>query len=90
MVVDVMHILNYAVTHVVDIPALTLIHAIQYLVEFFFRVVTVVFSPVLARLAPQNHQLPLRTTQGSKVGDLHDHRSTVQQFRERKTSEEEE
>lgn len=36
------------------------------------------FFPDWAILAPQHHKLPVTTTQSSKVGDLHYHRSATQ------------
>lgn len=54
---------------------LTLVHAVEYLVEFLLGVLTVMLLPALSGLAPQDHQLPLFPPQGSKVGDLHNHRT---------------
>lgn len=54
--------------------SLTLVHAIEDLVELLLGVFTVVLPPALPRLAPQDDQLPLRPPQGREVGDLHDHR----------------
>lgn len=54
---------------------LTLIHAIEYLVEFLLGVFTVVFLPAFSCLTPQDHQLPLIPPQGSKVGNFYNHRT---------------
>lgn len=53
----------------------TLIHAIEYLVQFLLSEVTVVFSPVLPGFTPQDDQLPLCASQSCKMWDLHNHRS---------------
>lgn len=54
---------------------LTLVHAVQDQVELLLRVLAVMLLPALPSLTPQDHQLPLLPPQGSKVGDLHDHRA---------------
>lgn len=53
----------------------TFVHAVEYQVEFLLRVFTVMLLPALSCLTPQNHQLPLFPPQGSKVGNLHNHRT---------------
>lgn len=57
----------------------TLIHAIEYLVQFLLSEVTVVFSPVLPSFTPQDDQLPLCASQSCKMWDLHNHRSKRRQ-----------
>lgn len=54
---------------------LTLIHAVEDLVELLLGVLTVVLLPALSSLTPEDHQLPLLPPEGSEVGDLHDHRT---------------
>lgn len=57
----------------------TLIHAIEYLVQFLLSEVTVVLSPVLPSFTPQDDQLPLCASQSGKVWNLHNHRSERRQ-----------
>lgn len=54
-----------------DHQRLTLIHAVEYLVEFLLGVFTVMLLPTFSSLAPQDHQFPLFPPEGSEVGDLH-------------------
>lgn len=54
---------------------LTLVYAVEYPVEFLFVMFTVMLLPAFSSLTPQNHQLPLFPSKGSKVGDLHNDRT---------------
>lgn len=54
---------------------LTLVHAVEYLVELLLSVFTVMLLPALSCFAPQNHQLALLPSEGSEVRDLHNDRT---------------
>lgn len=57
----------------------TLIHPIEYLVQFLLSKVAVMFPPVLPRFTPQDDQLPLCASQSRKMWDLHNHGPTRKQ-----------
>ena len=67
--------------------ALTLVHAVEYLVQLLFCELVVVLLPALPRLTAQDHQLPLLPPERSKVGDLHDYRPTAWSRRREQKSE---
>lgn len=54
---------------------LTLVHAVQDLVQFLRGVFTLMLLPVLSCLTSKDHQLPLSPPEGRKVGDFNDHRA---------------
>lgn len=51
---------------------LTLVHVVEEQVELLLRLLAVMLLPALTALTAQDHQLPLASPQGRKVGDLHD------------------
>lgn len=53
---------------------LTLVHAVEDLVELFFCELTVMLFPALSGFTAQDHQLPLLPSQSREVRDLHNHR----------------
>lgn len=52
---------------------LTLIHPVEDCFQHLVSVAIAMLFPDWAILAPEHHELPITTTQSSKVGDLHNH-----------------
>lgn len=57
-----------------QVPLDTFIHPIEDFVQLILSVFTEMLLPAVPVLAAQDHQLSLLPTQGSKMGNLHNHR----------------
>lgn len=56
-----------------QMPLDTFIHPIQDFIQFILSVFTEMLLPAVPVLTAQDHQLSLLPTQGSKMGNLHNH-----------------